>query len=253
MTTVIVTGAGGSIGTAVAQKLAMEGYSLALIDRNAESVGSVTSALRREGFAAESYVADLSDEHQVDATLESVFRAHDDVSGLFANAGYVKFGSFLSTDVDSWERHVSVNLSGTFLVCQHFARRANYSRGAGVSIVVNASSAASQYSRDLFAYSVTKAALVMMVKAIATELGDRGVRANAILPGVIETHMTSSALSSGDLRARLESRTPLRRLGQPEEVADLTAFLLSEQSGFITGAAIPIDGGQTLVGEPQWL
>jgi NAD(P)-dependent dehydrogenase (short-subunit alcohol dehydrogenase family) len=126
-------------------------------------------------------------------------------------------------------------------------------RQRGGSIIVNCSSGATQYTDLLGAYCCTKAALWMLVRGLASELGGHGIRVNAVLPGVIETGMTSPMLSGpDDHRSALLRATPAGRLGAPDDIAAAVAYLASNEAGFVTGIAIPVDGGQTLHGQPQW-
>lgn len=251
--TAIVTGAAGSIGAASAVRLAQEGARIGLLDRTPDDgLEPVVEACQAFGVDVVAVVVDQTDRHAVDEGIERVAASLGGVDVLFANAGYGKASSFLDQSVRDWQRHVDVNLTGTFHVCQAVARRMVEQQRGG-SIVLNASSGAEQYSDLLGAYCATKAGLRMLAIGMASELGAHRIRVNAILPGVIETGMTAPLLSNLDgVRESLLSNTPVGRLGAPDDIASLVAFLASDEASFITGGAFRIDGGQTIHGYPQW-
>lgn len=250
-TKVVVTGAAGGIGAETAVLLARRGAAVALFDRSDEQLRPLVEQLSAERLNVIAVAVDQTDRDAVVRGITYVAEEFGGLDGVFANAGYGQFSSFLETSVRNWQRHVDVNLTGTFHICQAAARYMASARTGG-SIVINASSGASTYSDRLFAYCVTKAGLAMLVKGMASELGVHRIRVNGILPGVVRTPMTEASLAGSPHEAVLESETPLGRLGLPTDIAELVAFLISERSSFITGACVPIDGGQTLHGHPRW-
>lgn len=250
----IVTGAGGDIGAAVATRLAAEGARLALFDRDVDLLDEVADKCRAADGEVIIVAVDQTDRAAVDDGVARVVAAFDGVDVLFANAGYAKFVTFLEQPLKEWHRHVDVNLTGTFHVCQEVARQM-VARGQGGAIVVNASSGAAQYSDLLSAYCATKAALRMLAIGMASELGAHRIRVNAVLPGVIETGMTGPVLDGEqgqEHRDVLLADTPAGRLGDPADVAALVLFLASDEAAFITGQGILVDGGQTIHGHPRW-
>lgn len=247
----IVTGAGGDIGTAAATRLASEGASVALWDRKLELLEDTAQAVRAFGGAVSCHGVDQMDREAVDTAVAEVAQQLGGLDVVFANAGYGQFGSFLETTEKQWSRHVDVNLTGTFHVCQATARVMAEARKGGV-IVINASSGAEQHADHLIAYCATKAALRMMAIGMASELGTHRIRVNTVMPGVIETGMTAPMLADGAHREVVLAETPVGRLGRPEDVAGLVSFLASDDAGFVNGESVMVDGGQTIHGHPRW-
>jgi NAD(P)-dependent dehydrogenase (short-subunit alcohol dehydrogenase family) len=246
--TAIVTGGASGIGAQVARDLAARGVDVAVLDRDLDAARSVATECATAGVRSTAIQMDQRSAAAVNQAVDDAVSFLGGLDGLFANAGYGQFSGFLETTPENWMRHVDVNLTGTFLVCNavshHLVRLAR-----GGSIVVNASSGGAIYSERLFAYCVTKAGLVMAAKGMAAELGVHRIRVNAILPGVIETRMTESQLqqSSG-----IVAETPLGRVGTTQEVSKLVCFLLGDEASFISGATVSVDGGQTAYGNPRW-
>ncbi|ORA26303.1 hypothetical protein BST13_32105 [Mycobacterium aquaticum] len=247
----MVTGAGGDIGGATALRLAEEGASLILVDRKVELLDEIAQACRAAGAQVWTSALDQSRHHEVADIVNGLAEQAGGLDALFANAGYGKFGKLLDSDMGSWDRHVSVNLNGTFAVTQA-AAQVMAAAGRGGSIVINASSGASQWCDLLGAYCVTKAGLKMLATGLAAELGVYRIRVNAVMPGVVESGMTAPMLSEESLRRALLSETPTGKLGRPENVAATVAFLLSDEAEYINGHAVMIDGGQTIHGHPRW-
>ena len=244
----LVTGAGGELGRAICQRLADAGHRLALFERD-----EATAAALRQEMPGDCLVlaADQTDRDEVDQAMEKV-RAHfGRLDVAVANAGYAKFTGFLEMDPAVWDRHVAINLSGTFHICQTAARLMAERRSGG-SITVISSSLAVRHADQIGAYCVTKSALLMLVQTMAAELGIHRIRANAILPGVIETAMTKWMVGKPGVRRDLLQKTPIGRLGLTEDLAEAVAFLCSDKAGFI-GANLSVDGGQSIYGQPAWV
>ncbi|MBN9235778.1 short-chain dehydrogenase [Mesorhizobium hungaricum] len=250
---VIVTGAAGDIGRGLARRFAMDRRAVALLDRTDESLAALADELKALGATSVGvYFADQCDRGAVDAAVAQARSDLGPIGTLVANAGYARLASFLDMPEKVWDRHVDVNLSGTFHTCQSVARVMAEQR-AGGSIVVISSCLALYHTDQTGAYNATKAALLMLIRTMAAELGVYRIRANAVLPGIVDTAMTRQTLAEpGRLEAVLAD-TPLGRIGQTEDVAEAVYFLASEAACFITGASLLVDGGASIYGQPQWV
>ena len=251
----LITGAAGDIGQATAVSFARRGYDIAVFDRAEDLLAETVSLCENEGAAVYAAGVNQVDYATVQAGVQAVVDHFGRIDALFANAGYGKIAPLINEPLKEWQRHVDVNLNGTYYVARE-AANAMIAGGRGGSIVLNASSGASQYSDLLGAYCITKAGVKMLSVGLASELGNHRIRVNSIEPGVVETGMTAPMLNgeSGALhREVLGINTPVGRLGAPEDVAELVLFLSStDAAGFITGVSVPIDGGQVIHGHPQW-
>lgn len=250
-TTALVTGAGGDIGAATARRLAEEGAALVLFDRKEELLADTVVACEEAGAAVHPFGVDQTDRSRVAEAVAAAWERTGRLDVAFANAGYGRFAPFLSISERDWHRHVDVNLSGTFHLCQTVAARMAADRGGG-SIVVNASSGAVTHADQLSAYCATKAALRMLVMGMAAELGTHRIRVNGVMPGVVETGMTAPMLQDSRHRDVMLAETPAGRLGRAQDVAGLVCFLSSSDAEYITGESVMIDGGQTIHGHPRW-
>lgn len=248
--TALVTGGAGDIGSAIAERLARGGARVIVADRDAGGAAKTADAIAGWGGEAVAVACDQTDPAAVAELFGDVVGERLDV--CIANAGFGRFASVLEQDLTGWLAHIDINLTGTFLVCQA-AARTMAAAGRG-SIVVNASTAALRSTALFGAYASSKAAVEMLARTMADELGPHGIRVNTVCPGVIDTGMTRDLLSQRDGRMRtvIESETPLGRAGRPDDVAAAVAFLASDEARYITGVALLVDGGQTLRGFPRW-
>jgi len=247
----VVTGAGGALGSAIGEALMGAGYHVAAMDRSRVALEAVGQVWGERGHSAfHLAVADQTVRQEVDEAVGEAC-AKGQLAGVVANAGYAKFGGFLDMPPQVWQRHVDINLTGTFHVCQAAAQHMAGQRTGGW-MTVTSSNLAMSHADQVGAYCTTKAALLHMVRTAAAELGVHQIRVNAILPGVIDTAMTTGMLEAPGVRSGLLAKTPLGRLGRPGDVAGLALFLASEQASWITGASILVDGGQSIYGQPAW-
>lgn len=238
--TVFITGASRGIGRAAAKAFGMAGYRVAVgCNRNRDAARELIAQFASAGVMAEIVEGDVADENSVRDMVNQAQRALGHISVLINNAGVSCDALFTDTTPDMWQRTFDVNARGAYNTCRAVLPDM-ISRGCGS--IINVSSVWGIYGGACeAAYSASKAALIGLTKALARETGPSGIRVNCIAPGVIDTDMLKR-LSQND-RNMLVERTPLCRLGTPEDVAGVMLFLASPAAAFITGQVIGVDGG----------
>ena len=239
----IVTGAARGIGAACAERLAQDGAAVALWDVDEAAGEALAAALVAHGHRAVFARCDVSKLDQVKAALAATLQAFARVDALVNNAGIFKAADFLDITEADWDAVLAVNLKGSFLVAQAVAREMVK---AGGGAIVNMSSVNGVLAIPTIAsYNVSKGGINQLTRAMALALADHGIRVNAVAPGTIATELAAKAVLGSDAaKARVLGRTPLRRLGEPAEIADVVAFLLSDASSYMTGEIVYVDGGR---------
>lgn len=234
----LITGAAQGIGAACARRFAREGMKLVLADINPTLGQSLADEL-----GAQFVQCDVGDATQVRALLDSAVAAFERVDVLVNNAGVFRSASFLDVTEEDFDAVLRVNLKGAFLVGQA-AARVMARQGSG-SIVNMGSVNGMVAIPDLASYNVSKGGIHQLTRAMALALADHGIRVNAVAPGTIATELaTKAVLGSDAARQRILGRTPMKRLGHPDEVADVVAWLASDAASYITGEIVVADGGR---------
>jgi len=241
----VVTGGGSGIGLAISKRLAADGAAVAILDRHGASAEEAAAKITTGGGTALGVEADVTDRARVEVAVAEVVDRLGAPTILVNNAGLQQFGSFLKVDLETWQRVLDVNLTGTFHCCQVVLPHMLAARWGRI---VNISSSSAQGGQPLMtAYVSSKAAVIGLTKALALEFAPKGITVNTIPPGFIDTPMLRDSESKGLLGGEVDEhakRTPVRRVGRPEDIAAATAFLVSEEASYVTGQVIGVNGGR---------
>jgi 3-oxoacyl-[acyl-carrier protein] reductase len=244
--TAVVTGGGSGIGRASALRFAAEGARVFVWDLDPSGVESTVKAIEAEGGAAAGTTADISGASSVSKAAEQTIQALGSIDVLMNNAGILDgYAPILDTNEALWDRIVGVNLKGPYLVTR--ALLPTMIAGGGGAVVNTASIAGLVAGGGGIAYTAAKHGVIGFTKQLSFDYGKQGIRANAILPGAVETGMTRALFEEGDAAVMESVRSvPAGRHAQPEEIANVALFLASDQSSFAHGASFVADGGWTI-------
>lgn len=242
---VLVTGAAGGIGQTISRRFASEGARVVLSDVNASGVEAVAAALRAEGLACEALAADIATGEGCRTLVTEVLARHGRIHVLCNNAGINRRGNLLALSDDDWRLSFAVNLDAMFHLCR--AVLPGMIEAGGGAIVNTASQWGLSPAPGHIAYNVTKAAVASFTQNLARDYAPHKVRVNAVCPGEIHTPMLEAGVKrSGRTIADLDKLVPFGRIGKPEEVAALVAFLASDEAAFMCGSLVEITGAQAV-------
>ena len=237
----LVTGAGAGIGRAIAETFAREGAVVAVADRDGEAAKEVADAIVKANGAASAHEVDVTDTAQVKALLAEIGAKHGRLDVLVNNAGVGERADFRHLSDEAWDRVWKTNLDGTV----RCAREAfDLMKASGKASVINLSSVmATKHTRQMAVYSATKGAVSALTRSLAVEYAPYGIRVNALVPGYVETALIGRYISNPMIAKALLTQTPLRRFGTAQDIANAALFLASDEAGYVTGAALNVDGG----------
>jgi 3-oxoacyl-[acyl-carrier protein] reductase len=238
----LVTGAGRGIGKAIAMSLAAEGVYVICVSRSESSCGSVAQAIIEAGGKAESLAVDVSKSAEVEKAAAALLEKHGTIDILVNNAGITRDGLMLRMKDEDWDAVLQTNLNSVFYWCKALAHpmaRKRWGRIINISSVTGLMGNAGQVN-----YAASKAGVIGVTKTLARELAARKITVNAVAPGFIETDMTSEL--GENVNKALMEKIPLKRLGQPEDIANICTYISSEESGYITGQIFTVDGGMVM-------
>ncbi|MEB3046107.1 SDR family NAD(P)-dependent oxidoreductase [Rhizobium mulingense] len=241
----VVTGGGGGIGSAICKRLADEGALVVVTDANAEAAGDVAAGIEAAGGSAVAIGADISRKSECVDLIEKAFAIRGRLDVLVNNAGINRRGNLLSLSDEDWSTSFAVNLDSMFHLCRAALPHMIAAGGGGI---VNTASQWGLYpARNHIAYNTTKAAVAAFTQNLARDYAPDKVRVNAVCPGEIHTPMLEAGVThSGRTIADLDKLVPYGRIGRPEEVAALVAFLASDEAAFMCGSLVEITGAQAV-------
>ena len=244
--TAIITGGAAGIGKAIALRLAADGAAIAILDVAGETAQETVKELEAAGAKAMAVQCDITDYAQTKEAVATIASAMGRIDILVNNAGIDKQQLFVETDEALWDRMIAINYKG-FLVATHIVIPYMMERKTGNIVNLGSDAGRIGNAREVV-YSGTKAAVMASTKALAQELARFGVRVNAVSPGPIQETALLGGLFEGEIGEKIAKLVPMRRLGTPQDVADVVAFFVSDDSRYLTGQILSIDGGLTMIG-----
>lgn len=236
----VVTGGARGIGKAIAQAYANEGAKVAIVYRGSkDAADALVAEIQGKGGVAQAYQCDAADRAAVNACVETILNDMKQIDILVNNAGVIKDGLFLRMEPEAWDLVVNTNLGGTYNFTKPIVESMFRARKGRI---INLSSvAADRFNKGQCNYSASKGAINAFTKALAVEIASRGVNVNAIAPGFIETDMSETVRNlAGDT---IKNAIPMKRYGKPEDIAKVAVFLASDESAYMTGQVLTVDGG----------
>jgi meso-butanediol dehydrogenase/(S,S)-butanediol dehydrogenase/diacetyl reductase len=248
---VVITGAASGIGAAAARRFAAEGAAVVLADLNGNQGQELVAELTKKGATASFVQTDVSDPGQVEALMQAAVDRLGALHVVFNNAGVGAYGKTPDLEVETWKWVMAIDLDAVFYGCRFAIPRLRASGGGSIINTASISGLFGDYG--LAAYNAAKAGVINLTRTVAIDHAREGIRVNAVCPGPIGTPLLNPVLAAPGAQDAYARLVPMGRVGQPEEVASVVAFLASDDASYITGAAIVIDGGVTAAtGQPSF-
>ena len=238
----IVTGASQGIGKIIAFELAKSGAHVACISRNKKAIESIVEKITINGGLASSFACDISDSDTFSEIITEIIKENSRIDILVNNAGITKDSLLMRMSIEQWDDVINTNLKGAFhctKAVMRYMMKNKFGRIINITSIVGLTGNAGQAN-----YAASKAGLIGMTKSIAKEVASRGITANCIAPGWIETSMTEKL--SEEVKSEFLSHIPVGRIGSPDDIANAVIFLASDEAGYITGQTITVDGGRII-------
>ena len=245
----LVTGAGSGIGRAAAIKLAEEGAAVGVLDINLDAAEQVVGCIRENGHDAIALRVDVRDEEQVATAVNKVVAKFGGLDVLIPNAGVMLFGrdtTVTELDLKTWQATIDVNLTGMFLTCKH-GIRAILRNGRGSVVITSSPTGVLGCAPSYTAYSSSKAGTFGLMRLLAVDYVKHNIRVNAVLPGTTNSPLVTSLMLDPVKRVEFLNKIPMGRAAEPSEIANVIAFLASDEASFVTGAAWFADGGLSAI------
>jgi 3-oxoacyl-[acyl-carrier protein] reductase len=242
--TALVTGAGRGIGKAIAETLARHGVNVICVSKSADSCGAVAAAILAQGGKARALPVDVTDGAAIEKAATALLAEIPTIDILVNNAGITRDGLLFRMSDADWNDVISTNLTSCFHWTKHLARpmtRARWGRIVNITSVSGILGNAGQAN-----YSAAKAGMIGLTKSLAREFAGRSVTVNAVAPGFIKTDMTNELLAKPEIAAKILEAVPLKRFGEAADIANMCAYLCSEEAGYITGQVFTVDGGMAM-------
>ncbi|ROO25437.1 short-chain dehydrogenase [Salinisphaera orenii MK-B5] len=241
----VITGSSRGIGRAIARQMAAHGAKVVISSRKAEACEAVAAELRDEGFEAIAVACHIGDKAQLQGLVDATLAAYGRIDVLVCNAATNPvYGPTADMTDEAWDKIMETNVRGTFWLCNMVLPK--MAEAGGGRVIVLSSIAGLRGNTVIGTYGVSKAAEAALVRNLAVEWGPSNIRVNAIAPGLVRTDFAKALLEDPKRLEQAEQRTPVRRIGEPDDIAGVAVFLATDASAYVTGQTLVADGGETI-------